>query len=107
MVFSTLSEFLRFARNLALLTAVTGEYEVFRKTAGWAVALPLATTGVTGVAVYVFLAQPVTNITRGAELSGVLCLAFLALTAALSLTAALAAHAAALREARVWRPRAD
>ncbi|MFI9187517.1 hypothetical protein ACIGXG_35525 [Streptomyces goshikiensis] len=56
---------------------------------------------------YVFLAQPVINITRGAELSGVLRLAFLALTAALSLTAALAAHAAALREARVWRPRAD
>ncbi|MFC6485391.1 hypothetical protein ACFQGN_31460 [Streptomyces goshikiensis] len=107
MVFSTLSEFLRFARNLAPLTAVTGEYEVFRKTAGWAVALPLATAGVTGVAAYVFLAQPVTNITRGAELSGELCLAFLALTAALSLTAALAAHAAALREARTWRPRAD
>ncbi|MEU3907683.1 hypothetical protein AB0F20_28320 [Streptomyces goshikiensis] len=107
MVFSTLSEFLRFARNLAPLTAVTGEYEVFRKTAGWAVALPLATAGVTGVAAYVFLAQPVSNITRGAELSGELCLAFLALTAALSLTAALAAHAAALREARTWRPRAD
>ncbi|MFF4456499.1 hypothetical protein [Streptomyces goshikiensis] len=107
MVFSTLSEFLRFARNLAPLTAVTGEYEVFRKTAGWAVALPLATAGVAGVAAYVFLAQPVSNITRGAELSGELCLTLLALTAALSLTAALAAHVAALREARKWSPRAD
>ncbi|MFD6183103.1 hypothetical protein [Streptomyces goshikiensis] len=107
MVFSTLSEFLRFARNLAPLTAVTGEYEVFRKTAGWAVALPLTTAGVAGVAAYVFLAQPVSNITRGAELSAELCLTLLALTAALSLTAALAAHVAALREARKWSPRAD
>ncbi|MGW3061843.1 hypothetical protein ACWC98_38910 [Streptomyces goshikiensis] len=107
MVFSTLSEFLRFARGLAPLTAVTGEYEVFRKTAGWSVALPLAVAGVAGIVAYVFLAQPISNVSHGAELSGELCLFLLALTVTLSVTAAFAAHVAAVREARTWRPRAD
>ncbi|MBT2458870.1 hypothetical protein [Streptomyces sp. ISL-86] len=107
MVFSTLSEFLRFARNLAPLTAVIGEYGVFRTAAGWAVALPMALAGVAGVAAYVVLAQPISGTRYGAQVSGELCAVLLALTAALSLTAAIAAQGTAVREARRWKPRAD
>ncbi|MBT1189951.1 hypothetical protein HET69_39745 [Streptomyces sp. CJ_13] len=107
MVFSTLSEFLRFARNLAPLTAVTGEYGVFRATAGWALALPMALAGVAGVATYIVLALPVIGGPKNAELSGELCAAILTLTAALSLATTLAAQRTAMREAQAWRPRAD
>lgn len=107
MIFSALSEFLRFARNLAPITVLSGHNQVFRTTAIWALALPTATAGIAGVAAYVVLAQPLTGITKGAELSGSLCLILLALTGTLAAATAAVARTTALREARSWRPRAD
>ncbi|MFG2718753.1 hypothetical protein ACGFW5_10690 [Streptomyces sp. NPDC048416] len=107
MTFSALSEFLRFSRDLAPVAVLTGHGHVFGATARWALGLPTLAAGAAGIAAYVVLAQPVSGGPEGADLSGTLCLMFLLLTTALAVTTVLAARTAALREAGVWRPRAD
>lgn len=106
MVFAALSEFIRFARTLAPVTALTAHSRVFGTTAAWSLSLPIALAGTAGIAAYIVLAQPISG-DQGAQLSVSLCGALLVLTLALSAAAAGAAGLAATREARQWRPRAD
>jgi len=107
MVFSSLAEFVRFARALAPVTVLTGHSRVYRTTAAWSLSLPIALAGAAGVAAYVVLAQPISGGDQGAQLSLSLCGGLLVLTLALAAAAAGAAGLAATREARKWRPRAD
>ncbi|MFI1607597.1 hypothetical protein ACH4YN_36710 [Streptomyces griseofuscus] len=107
MVFSSLAEFLRFARALAPVTALTGRRRVFRTTAAWSLSVPIAVAGTAGVGAYVVLAQPISGGPQGAQLSMSLCGELLVLTLVLAAAAAAAAGLAAAGEARRWRPRAD
>ncbi|MYV95912.1 hypothetical protein [Streptomyces sp. SID1034] len=107
MVFSSLSEFIRFARTLAPLTVLTGNSTIFRTTALWSLSLPITIAGAGGVAAYVVLAQPISGGSQGAQLSLSLCIELLVLTLVLAAVAAGAASLASKRETRQWRPRAD
>ncbi|MHB9860330.1 hypothetical protein [Streptomyces sp. YIM S03343] len=107
MVVSSLAEFLRFARALAPLTALTGQRRVFRTTAIWSLSLPIALAGTAGIGAYVVLAQPISGGPQGAQLSWSLCGELLVLSLALAAGAAGAAGLAAVREASRWRPQAD
>ncbi|GHF62396.1 hypothetical protein GCM10010218_49830 [Streptomyces mashuensis] len=107
MVFAAFSEYLRFARSLAPLAALTGNSGMFRATAAWALGAPVAVAGALGLAVYAVLGQAVTGGPYGASLSGELCLVLLLIAAAAAAAITWLAGREAERSSHRWKPRAD
>ncbi|MFE3181575.1 hypothetical protein ACFXKR_11920 [Streptomyces violascens] len=101
---ANLAEFLRFSRNLAPLSVLTGRRKVYVSAAAWALLVPLLASIVVSAIAADWLAAPQERAADGVELSG----SILGVTAcALAVLAVLTwwwGARAAIRQATQWRP---
>ncbi|MER5384001.1 hypothetical protein ABT040_27655 [Streptomyces sp. NPDC002688] len=101
---SAMAEFLRFGRELAPLSVLTGSRRIFRSVAMWSLLMPAVLAAVFGVLVSWWLATPLTS-TSVATPSSMAPITIGALVCALGL-ALWGAHAA-VRAAGMWTPSSD
>ena len=101
---SAMAEFLRFGRELAPLSVLTGSRRIFRSVAMWSLFMPAVLAAVFGVLVAWWLATPLTS-TSVATPTSMAPITIGALVCALGL-ASWGAHAA-VRAAGMWTPSSD
>ncbi|GAA1911406.1 hypothetical protein GCM10009716_21770 [Streptomyces sodiiphilus] len=104
---NNLGEFLRFSRNLAPVSVLTGRRTVFFTTALWVILMPLALAGLLGTLVAVWLGTPLTQPGGGASLSWPILTATLIVVETLAVAFWWWGGTAASRAAAQWRPQAD
>ncbi|MGW1866774.1 hypothetical protein ACWCPS_14570 [Streptomyces mauvecolor] len=101
---ANLAEFLRFSRNLAPLSVLTGRRKVYYSAAAWALLAPLLAAIVTSAIAADWLAAPQEVAADGVELSGSILGATACTLAVLAVLTWWWGARAAIRQATQWRP---
>ncbi|MFI0260285.1 hypothetical protein ACH4OW_14785 [Streptomyces sp. NPDC017056] len=104
---NNLSDFLRFASNVAPISVLTGRRTVFYSVAAWTVLVPFLIAGGVGALAAVWLGTPLTRPGGGAEMSWPVLGSGIAVVEALAVLFWLWAASTSSRTAGRWRPRAD